>query len=148
MRPTDELYREGLATQARLVAAHKRGELSPGEWRPIRLSYGLYYQLDHTSHMQRLKIPGGLLTAVQLQTLADIVDAEARGIARLTTRQDVQFHWVDLDHVMDIYERLQAVGITTRGACSDSVRNVTACPDAGVAADEIFDVTPYVLATT
>jgi sulfite reductase beta subunit-like hemoprotein len=146
MRPTEELFRQGFATHARLAEANKRGELQPSEWRPIRLSYGLYYQLDHTSHMQRIKVPGGLLDAAQLGVLADIADAYGRGIAHITTRQDFQFHWVDVDRIMDIYERLHAVGISTRGACADSIRNITACPDAGIAPDEAFDVTPYVLA--
>lgn len=146
MRPTEQDVRDGFATQARLIAAQKRGELLPGEWRPIRLSYGLYYQLDHTSHMQRLKIPGGLLNGQQLEALAEIADEYGRGIAHITTRQDFQFHWVDLGRVMELYERLHAVGISTRGACSDSIRNVTACPDAGVAWEEAFDVTPYTLA--
>lgn len=146
MRPTEQDFRGGFATQARLIAAQARGELQPGEWRPIRLSYGLYYQLDHTSHMQRLKIPGGLLDGAQLETLAEIADTYGRGIAHITTRQDLQFHWIDLDRVMEIYERLHTVGISTRGACSDSVRNVTACPDAGIAPGEAFDVSPYVLA--
>ena len=61
----------------------------------------------------------------------------------MTTRQDIQIHWVPVDGIIDLYERLLAVGITTRGACADSVRNVTACPYAGVCQDESFDVTPY-----
>ena len=146
MRPTERHFREGFATHARLIEANKRGELQPSEWRPIRLSYGLYYQLDHTSHMQRIKVPGGLLDGAQLDVLAGIADTYGRGIAHITTRQDLQFHWVDVDRIMEIYERLHAVGISTRGACADSIRNITACPDAGVAADEPFDVSPYMLA--
>ncbi len=146
MRPTEQDFRAGFQAHARFIDAYKRGELEPNEWRPIRLSYGLYYQLDHTSHMQRIKIPGGLLTARQLEVLADIADRYGRGVAHITTRQDFQFHWVELDAVLDMYERMHAVGISTRGACADSVRNVTGCPDAGVDPAEAFDVTPYVLA--
>jgi sulfite reductase beta subunit-like hemoprotein len=146
MRPNEQDFRAGFEAHGRFIEAYRRGELAPGEWRPIRLSYGLYYQLDHTSHMQRIKIPGGLLSARQLEVVADIADRYARGVAHITTRQDFQFHWIELDSVLDIYERLHAVGISTRGACADSIRNVTGCPDAGVDPAEAFDVTPHVLA--
>jgi sulfite reductase beta subunit-like hemoprotein len=146
MRPTDAQHRGALAGHADRTARYQRGELTADEWRPIRLSYGLYYQLDHTSHMQRIKIPGGLVTADQMDVLADIADRYGRGVSHVTTRQDIQIHWVPLDGIIDLYERLLGVGITTRGACADSVRNVTACPYAGVAPDEPFDVAPYCLA--
>ena len=116
------------------------------EFRPVRLSYGLYYQLDHTSHMQRIKLPAGLLTAAQADEVAHIGDDYGRGVIHVTTRQDVQLHWIDIGNVMEIYQRLHAVGITTRGACADSVRNITGCIHAGLWPDEAFDVTPYVMA--
>jgi sulfite reductase beta subunit-like hemoprotein len=146
MRPTEAQHRSALAGHQGRVDRFLRGELTADEWRPIRLSYGLYYQLDHTSHMQRIKIPGGMLDAEQLAVLADVADRYGRGIAHVTTRQDIQIHWVPVEGIMDIYERLLAVGITTRGACADSVRNVTACPFAGTAPSEPFDVAPYCLA--
>src|SRR5262245_6954423 len=146
MRPTDAQHRAALAGHKSRTDRYVCGELTPDEWRPIRLSYGLYYQLDHTSHMQRIKIPGGMLTAAQLDTLAEVADLYGRGIAHVTTRQDIQIHWVPVEKIIDIYERLLAVDITTRGACADSVRNVTACPYAGVAPDEPFDVSPYCMA--
>ncbi len=146
MRPTEAQHRSALAGHADRTRRYVAGALTPDEWRPIRLSYGLYYQLDHTSHMQRIKIPGGLLSADQMDALAEIADRYGRGIAHVTTRQDIQIHWVPIDGIIDLYERLLAVGITTRGACADSVRNVTACPYAGTAPTEPFDVTPYCLA--
>ena len=146
MRPTEQQHRSALAGHAGRTERFIRGELTADEWRPIRLSYGLYYQLDHTSHMQRIKVPGGLLSAAQLEALADIADRYGRGIAHVTTRQDIQIHWVPIEGIIDLYERLLAVGITTRGACADSVRNVTACPFAGTAPTEPFDVAPYCLA--
>jgi sulfite reductase beta subunit-like hemoprotein len=147
MRPTDTDFREALRGHAGRVARYRRGELNDNEFRPIRLGYGLYYQLDHTSHMQRIKLPGGLLSARQAEVLADIADDYARGVLHVTTRQDVQVHWVDLGVVIEMYERLHAVGITTRGACADSVRNVTGCIHAGIWPGEPFDVMPYVMAT-
>jgi sulfite reductase beta subunit-like hemoprotein len=146
MRPTDTDFREALRGHAGRVERYRRGELNDNEFRPIRLGYGLYYQLDHTSHMQRIKLPGGLVTASQAEVLADITDDYARGVLHVTTRQDVQIHWVDLAVVIELYERLHAAGITTRGACADSVRNVTGCIHAGLWPDELFDVMPYVMA--
>jgi sulfite reductase beta subunit-like hemoprotein len=146
MRPTDTDHRQALRGHAGRVERYRRGELNDNEFRPIRLGYGLYYQLDHTSHMQRIKLPGGLVTAAQADVLADIADDYARGVLHVTTRQDVQVHWIDLPIIIEMYERLHAVGITTRGACADSVRNVTGCIHAGVWPDEVFDVMPYVMA--
>jgi sulfite reductase beta subunit-like hemoprotein len=146
MRPTEAQHRAGLAGHKSRLERWLAGDVTNDEWRPMRLSYGLYYQLDHTSHMQRIKVPGGLLTAAQLDVLAEIADRYGRGIAHVTTRQDVQIHWVPVERIIELYDRLLEVGITTRGACADSVRNVTACPYAGVAPGEPFDVAPYCLA--
>jgi sulfite reductase (ferredoxin) len=93
--------------------------------------------------MQRIKIPAGGLNARQLETLAELAEEYADGIAHITTRQDVQLHYVHIDDTPAIMRRLAASGITTREACGNSVRNVTACPYAGVCQDEPFDVTPY-----
>ena len=146
MKPTKEMFDSARELHVGRVHAYKRGELNDAQFRPIRLSYGLYYQLDHTSYMQRIKIPAGLMTADQMDVLAAITDDYGRGVTHVTTRQDVQIHWVPLEKTGEMYERLEAVGITTRGACSDSVRNVTACPFAGVSPDAPFDVTPHAMA--
>ncbi len=141
--PSDRQLRDGLAGHHGRVEGFIGGTITPDEFRPMRLSYGLYYQLDHTSYMQRIKIPGGLLTVSQMQCLNDIADDYGRGVAHLTTRQDIQIHWVPLGDVGTMYQRLHEVDITTRGACSDSVRNVTACPHTGLLVAEPFDVAPY-----
>jgi sulfite reductase beta subunit-like hemoprotein len=96
--------------------------------------------------MQRIELPGGFMTADQMDVLAAITDDYGRGITHATTRQDFQIHWVPLEKTAEMYERLEAAGITTRGACSDSIRNVTACPFAGVSPDEAFDTSPHMLA--
>ncbi|HXX19164.1 MAG TPA: hypothetical protein VEJ46_07155 [Candidatus Acidoferrum sp.] len=93
--------------------------------------------------MQRIKIPGGGLNAEQLETLAELAEEYSDGIAHVTTRQDIQLHYVHIEDTPTIMRRLAAAKITTREACGNSVRNVTACPYAGVCADEVFDVTPY-----
>lgn len=146
MRPTDAQHQAALAGHADRLRRRLSGELPDTSWAPIRLGYGLYYQLDHTSHMQRIKLPGGLMTAEQVEALAEVAERWGRGIAHVTTRQDVQIHWVPVGEIMEMYRTLHAVGITTRGACADSVRNVTGCPYAGVSPHEPFDVAPYALA--
>jgi sulfite reductase (ferredoxin) len=93
--------------------------------------------------MQRIKIPAGGLNAEQLETMADLAEEYSDGIAHVTTRQDFQLHYIHIDDTPSLMRRLAAVDITTREACGNSVRNVTACPYAGVCADEVFDVTPY-----
>jgi sulfite reductase beta subunit-like hemoprotein len=146
MPTTPDQHREALSAHADRLARFLRGEIPKDSWRPIRLSYGLYYQLDHTSHMQRIKVPGGLLTAAQLEVMGEVAERYGRSIGHVTTRQDIQIHWVPVEQVIDMYEQLLAVDITTRGACADTVRNVTACPYAGIHPDEPFDVEPYCLA--
>jgi len=93
--------------------------------------------------MQRIKIPFGGLNAQQLELMADVAEEYSDGIAHVTTRQDFQLHFVHIDDTPALMRRLAAVGITTREACGNSVRNVTACPIAGVCSTETFDVTPY-----
>ncbi len=93
--------------------------------------------------MQRIKIPYGGLNAAQLEVMAELAEEYSDGIAHVTTRQDFQLHYVHMEDTPSLMRRLGAVGITTREACGNSVRNVTACPYSGVCPDEAFDVTPY-----
>src|SRR5271156_1997143 len=93
--------------------------------------------------MQRIKIPGGGLNADQLETMADLAEEYSDNIAHVTTRQDFQLHYIHIDDTPSLMRRLAAANITTREACGNSVRNVTACPYAGTCQDEVFDVTPY-----
>ena len=93
--------------------------------------------------MVRCKIPGGLLTADQVVQLARIADEFGGGRGHLTTRQNIQYHFVPLTRVPDLMHLLADVGMTNREACYNTVRNVTACAWAGIAQDEVFDVRPY-----
>src|SRR5579859_7617844 len=97
--------------------------------------------------MQRIKIPFGGLNAAQLETLAALSEEYSDGIAHVTTRQDFQLHFVHIEDTPSLMRRLAAAGITTREACGNTVRNVTACPIAGVCREQAFDVTPYAKAT-
>jgi sulfite reductase (ferredoxin) len=98
--------------------------------------------------MQRIKIPFGGLNAAQLEMLADLCEEYSDGIAHITTRQDIQLHFIHIEDTPALMWRLASVGITTREACGNSVRNVTACPIAGVCREQTFDVTPYAKAIT
>lgn len=93
--------------------------------------------------MMRIKIPYGGLTPVQMELLADLAEEYSDCIAHITTRQDFQLHFVHIEDTPALMRRLGEVGITTREACGNSVRNVTGCPYAGVCPDEAFDVSPY-----
>ncbi|HEY7840437.1 MAG TPA: nitrite/sulfite reductase, partial [Gammaproteobacteria bacterium] len=93
--------------------------------------------------MQRIKLPYGGVTPEQMDVLADLAEEYSDAICHVTTRQDIQLHFVHVEDTPDLMRRLAAVGITTREACGNSVRNVTACPIAGVCREETFDVTPY-----
>lgn len=97
--------------------------------------------------MQRIKIPGGELAPHQLEVLCDLAEEYSDEILHVTTRQDIQLHYVHIDDTPDLMRRLAAVGVTTREACGNSVRNVTACPLSGVCACETFDVSPYAKVT-
>src|ERR1041384_1384072 len=98
--------------------------------------------------MQSIKIPFGGVTPEQLETLADLAEEYADGVLHVATRQDFQLHYVHIDDTPNLMRRLAAVGITTREACGNSVRNVTACPLSGVCRGEAFDVTPYAKASS
>ena len=97
--------------------------------------------------MERIKIPFGGLNAAQLEVLAELAEEYSDGIAHVTTRQDIQLHFIHIDDTPALMRRLAAVDITTREACGNSIRNVTACHLAGVCQDQSFDVTPYAKAT-
>src|SRR5690242_9614907 len=128
---------------------YERGELTPDQWRAFRLVRGTYGQRQaEDAQMLRVKIPQGLVTSAQWQALADIGEKYSRRFGHITTRQNIQFHFVKLHDVEPAMRLLADSGITTREACGNSVRNITACPMAGVSATEAFDVSPYAEAMT
>src|SRR5829696_6229299 len=119
------------------------GEMTDDEFRPFRLRDGIYGQRQPGVQMVRTKIPGGLLTSRQIEQLGNIAEEFAGGKGHLTTRQNIQYHFVPLVRVPDLMHMLADVGLTNREACFNTVRNVTACSWAGIAPDEVFDVRPY-----
>jgi sulfite reductase (NADPH) hemoprotein beta-component len=142
------LQEEAITRLAANIARYRASELTPDQFRPLRLGMGLYAQLPHVKHMQRIKIPGGVLTAEQLEAVAEATARFARGSAHVTVRQDVQIHYLELEDSVEVARILAAAGVTTVGACADSVRNITASPYGGVIAEEVFDVTPLAHALT
>ena len=121
------------------------GAITAEQFRPFRLKHGTYGQRQPGFQMLRVKIAAAVLTPAQLRVLANIGDDYSTGRGHLTTRENVQFHFVKLDNVTAAMRLLADAGLTTREACGNTVRNVTACPVAGVCPGEAFDVTPYAL---
>jgi sulfite reductase beta subunit-like hemoprotein len=119
------------------------GEISDDQFRAQRLRRGIYGQRQPGVQMIRTKIPGGTMTARQMDQLALVADEFGGGKGHLTTRQNMQYHFVPLLRVPPLLHRLADVRLTTREACYNTVRNVTACPMSGLLADEVFDVHPY-----
>ena len=126
----------------------ERHEITPDEWRRFRLLRGTYGQRQDDVQMLRIKIPQGILTGSQMRALADVASKYSRGFCHITTRQNIQFHFVKLADCETAMRQLAAEGLTSREACGNSVRNITGCPYAGTSATEIFDVTPYAEAMT
>lgn len=126
----------------------ERGELDAEAWRAYRVARGAYGQRQDGVHMLRAKIPQGIATAPQLRALAAVGEEHACGFAHLTTRQNVQLYSLRPSDLEPALRKLAAAGITTTGSGGSAVRNVVACPLAGVSADEPFDVTPYAEALT
>jgi sulfite reductase beta subunit-like hemoprotein len=116
----------------------------------VRLQWwGLYHDKPKIgTFMLRVKIPSGILTPAKLRAIGEVSNAYGRGDAELTTRQCIQLHWLELASLPDIFAALEAAGITSAGGCGDTVRNITGCPVAGIAADELFDSTPTLDAAT
>ncbi|MFL5318283.1 MAG: nitrite/sulfite reductase [Myxococcaceae bacterium] len=131
-----------------MLEKFERGEITSDQYRHYRLSRGIYGQRQDGLHMVRVKIPQGIITAPQLRILADLGERYSRGYGHLTTRQNIQFHNVKPENAPPFMEALANCGLTTREACSHTVRNVVGCPYSGVDPDEPFDVTPYGEAVT
>jgi sulfite reductase beta subunit-like hemoprotein len=125
-----------------------RGEITEDQLRPFRLKHGIYGQRQSGFQMVRVKVPSGILNPEQLRLLGDIGEKYSTGRGHLTTRENIQYHFVKMENVTTVMGLLADAGLTTREACGNTIRNITSCPLAGVCPTESFDVTPYALATT
>ncbi|MDP2950245.1 MAG: nitrite/sulfite reductase [Chloroflexota bacterium] len=129
------------------VQKFRREEVPATEFRLFRLQHGVYGQRQPNVQMIRVKLPFGGVTADQMEAMATITAEYSKlGRGHITTRQNVQFYFVNLDDSPGILRLLGRVGLTTREACAHTVRNVTGCAYAGVCPDEVFDATPYLVA--
>ncbi len=141
------IIQEELETFDTEVERFRRGENDPVAFQQYRLREGVYGQRQPDSQMMRVKIPGGIVNARQLETLGEIAGRYTLlNKGHITTRENIQFHHMTLEDAAQIRWELSRVGMTTREACGNTVRNVVSCPLAGVCQDEVFDVTPYLTA--
>lgn len=129
------------------VERYKIGEISHAKFRGFRVPLGIYEQREKDAFMMRVRIPGGGITPKQLAGLAEIAKEFNVGL-HITTRQDIQLHHVKLDQLVSIYRRLYELGLTCKGGGGNTVRNITACPLAGICKHEEFNVFPYCVALT
>lgn len=141
--------REEIEEFRKLVEGYFTGEIPVDQFKARRLHMGTYgIRATENIHMMRIKIPGGRLNAEQLECLADIAEEFSKGIGHITTRQAMQLYWIPTKEAPYAMAKAASVGLTTREACGNSVRSVTACPYAGVSSTEVFDVTPHADAVT
>jgi sulfite reductase beta subunit-like hemoprotein len=128
----------------RAIVQYQAGEISEDVFRVMRLNNGVYGQRQGgTNQMVRIKLPAGTITPEQLDMMGRISDEYSRGWGHITTRQNVQVHYVELTKVPDVMRMIASVGLTSREACGDTVRNVMACHLAGACPHEYLDVTPW-----
>ncbi len=123
-----------------------RGEWSPSGFRAYRVPWGVYEQRATGHYMVRVRIGAGLASSAQLRSIAQLSRRYGNGIVHVTTRQDMQIHDVAIENTPDVLEGLLDAGLSSRGGGGNTVRNITACPRAGLCAAERFDVTPYAIA--
>jgi len=127
----------------RKIKAFRDGTIHEEKFRSLRLARGVYGQRQPGVQMVRIKLPFGKVTFKQLSRIADIADEYGSGNLHLTTRQDIQIHYVSLDRTPELWAKLEQDDITLREACGNTVRNVTSSPNSGIDPDEPFDVSPY-----
>jgi sulfite reductase beta subunit-like hemoprotein len=146
-----DLYEEQMRDIARFEIAidqFLKGDISDDVFRVMRLNNGIYGQRQGgTNQMIRIKLPAGSITPEQFDVMADLSVEYSRGWGHITTRQNIQFHFVELRNIPAVLRRIADVGLTSREACGDTVRNVMACHLAGACPYEKIDVTPWAEAT-
>ncbi|MEL6975805.1 MAG: HEPN domain-containing protein [Bacteroidota bacterium] len=125
------------------IRQFKGGAVDEEKFRSLRLARGVYGQRQPGVQMIRIKLPYGKVTSNQLLRIADVADEFSTGRLHITTRQDIQIHYVDLERTPELWAQLERDAVTLREACGNTVRNVTASETAGIDRDEPFDVSPY-----
>lgn len=128
---------------AKKIAQFKAGEIHEEKFRSLRLARGVYGQRQQGVQMIRIKLPYGKIQFRQWKRISDISDEYSTGNLHLTTRQDIQIHYVSLDRTPELWAKLEEDDITLREACGNTVRNITASPTSGIDPKELFDVSPH-----
>ena len=125
------------------IKEYRDGKIPDEKFRSLRLARGVYGQRQPGVQMVRIKLPYGKMTFAQWKRIADVSDEFATGNLHLTTRQDIQIHFVSLERTPELWSLLEKDSVTIREACGNTVRNITASDQAGIDPEELFDVTPY-----
>ncbi len=148
--PVERLKREKapLGIREELPALIAQGYENVAEEDVVRLQWwGLYHDKPKIgTFMLRIKVPSGQLSAAELRTIGEVSNLYGRGDGELSTRQNIQLHYLELAKLPDVFAHLERSGVTTAGGCGDTVRNITGCPVQGIAEDELFDASPVVTA--
>ncbi len=139
----DPIVEKDILELERKIHEFQNGQVDEERFRSLRLARGVYGQRQEGVQMVRIKIPFGKLTTRQLRRIADISDEYATGNLHITTRQDIQVHYVSLDRTPELWAELERDKITLREACGNTVRNITGSPKAGIDPAEPFDISPY-----
>jgi sulfite reductase (ferredoxin) len=125
------------------IHLYQKGKLDEDSFRSLRLARGVYGQRQTGVQMVRIKLPLGIITPAQLRRIAEVSDEYSNGNLHITTRQDIQIHYVSLDATPQLWSELEKDEITIREACGNTVRNITSSPYAGIDKNEPFDVTDH-----
>jgi sulfite reductase (ferredoxin) len=139
----DPIVQKDIIDLERKIALFREGKIDEERFRSLRLARGVYGQRQEGVQMIRIKLPFGKVTSEQLLRISKVSDEYSRGRLHITTRQDIQIHFVSLDRTPELWAELEKDDVTIREACGNTVRNITASETAGIDVDEPFDVSPY-----
>lgn len=154
MVATQSVYRlpaslgEELEQLRKMIEQLKAGEITAARLQAFRVPQGVYEQRENGTYMLRVRLPAGIILPAQMTAVADVARKYGNGQLHITSRQDIQVHRVEMDNIYPALIALAEAGLSTKGGGGNTVRNITACPQAGVCPHEIFDVTPYVVSVT
>jgi nitrite reductase (NADH) large subunit len=138
----EKVKQEGLGIDFVRLKEMGTRALAPEDYYRLK-TYGFCTQKHPGYFMLRIRIPGGKLSSRQLRYLADLAEEHGRGLAHLTVRQSIELHWVRVEEALEIFHKLEEIGLTTRSACGHTMRNVTACPHGAIAPEGKVDVQPW-----
>ncbi|MFD0835182.1 HEPN domain-containing protein [Mariniflexile aquimaris] len=139
----DPIVERDIIELAKKIELFNKGKIDEEKFRSLRLARGVYGQRQEGVQMIRIKLPYGKVKSNQLRRISDVSDEYSRGRLHITTRQDIQIHYVDLNRTPELWQELEKDDVTLREACGNTVRNVTASELAGIDVNEPFDVSPY-----